>query len=195
MPDKKGIFSYSEKEMMDWPEKFSSLRKRTILLKAKKGLFHKPFLVFCTQSFKKKVVFLYETSKLKGENYKKSREIFKNIITAMKIPSNNYVIVEFSKEDIQKIDFSKNLLKKISTYNPSIVLCFGVLASSMFLEREKRPGQIHGKFFKRSLPTSTGQCRMEIVSIFHPDILCINQNMKRTTWLDIQKVMAFLNIS
>ena len=180
---------------MDWQEKFSSLRKKSILFKAEKGLFHKPLVIPCSKNFKRKVVFFYETSKLKGERAKQSKEIFKNMITAMKISSNNYVVIEFSKEDIQAPDFSKKILDKICSYSPSIVLCFGVLASHMFLEREKRPSRIHGKFFKKSLPTTQGPCQMEIVSIFHPDFLYINPNMKRTAWLDLQKVMAFLNIS
>ena len=140
-----------------------------------------------------KVLFLYETSKL-GENHQHdAKNLLMKMIAAMRMSQKDYLIVEFSKADIEKTHELKNIQNKIFSSRPRVILPFGVVATSLVLDKKKRPTQIHGQFFRKTFFCHGEQFQTEIVPIFHPDFLCINPKMKRTTWLDIQKVMRFLN--
>ncbi|MCK5073739.1 MAG: uracil-DNA glycosylase [Bacteriovoracaceae bacterium] len=89
---------------------------------------------------------------------------------------------------------SKNLYKEIFHLRPRIVVAFGVFATNLLLGREEKMSKIHGRFFNRKLVFSDGrEVSFRFIPIFHPDFLLINPNMKRSAWLDLQKVMKILS--
>ena len=54
---------------------------------------------------------------------------------------------------------------------------------------------VHGKFFDKILTYKNNQVRQfKIVPVFNPEMILINPSMKRSTWMDLQKIMEHLGI-
>jgi uracil-DNA glycosylase family 4 len=56
------------------------------------------------------------------------------------------------------------------------------------LKSTDRLAQVHGQFFSRKI----GEKTFQVVPLFHPSIIETNQNMKKTAWADMQKIMKHL---
>ena len=74
---------------------------------------------------------------------------------------------------------------------PKAVVSLGAFATNLVLAKKERLSKIHGKEFPLSLK---GQelFSSSVFPVFHPDILNINPNMKRSAWMDLQEIMKFL---
>ena len=82
-------------------------------------------------------------------------------------------------------------LKEIELFKPQFVIPLGAVPTNLLLEKRERLSQVHGKFFPRGFKLSNGTTHNVLVCpIFHPEFLLINPNMKRTAWMDLQKVMS-----
>jgi len=58
-----------------------------------------------------------------------------------------------------------------------------------------RLATIHGEIVDLSLKLIQDQAYFfNMMPLFHPQILLINPNMKKTAWADMQKAMRFLGI-
>ncbi len=96
---------------------------------------------------------------------------------------------EGAKEDIER------LYGDIRKHSPEVVVTLGALATNLLLGRQERLSQIHGSIIPREVETSDGPLSFTLVPLFHPEFLLINPNMKRTAWLDMQKIMTPLGIA
>lgn len=77
------------------------------------------------------------------------------------------------------------LLNFIQEKRPRYVVSLGAVVSGILLGRQEKLSAIRGQFFEKQI----GDVEFEFMPVFHPDFLVINPNMKRTAWIDLQKVM------
>ncbi len=117
----------------------------------------------------------------------KTAELFERMIGAMKLEPKEVII--FPAEGSDGKDFSEDVLTLTACFRPSLVVTLGASATSKILKSNDRLSVIHGQFFSRKL--GEGQS-VQIVPLFHPSIIETNQNMKKTAWADMQKIMKSL---
>jgi uracil-DNA glycosylase family 4 len=117
----------------------------------------------------------------------KTAEFFERMILAMKLQSEEVII--FPIEGADDTDYSDNVMAIASFYQPEVVVTLGATATSKILKSNDRLSLVHGQFFTRKLGDESS---VQIVPLFHPSIIETNQNMKKTAWIDMQKIMKHL---
>jgi uracil-DNA glycosylase family 4 len=129
------------------------------------------------------------------------REMLLKMISAMKLGPSDFALTTLVKQS----KFPEGKLKELGReslallhheilfYKPQYVISLGAFATTLLLGTEERLSSIHGEFFERDVQASNGiKHTYQIMPIFHPEFLLINPNMKKTTWVDLQKVMKNL---
>jgi len=121
------------------------------------------------------------------------RVILEKMATAMKLRPGEYEVRDFSNNSLEN---EQNILKSevkalIKDLRPKVVVTFGAAMTNFILDKQERLSKIHGKFF----PNIFEGHQVQIVPVFHPGFLIINPNMKRSAWVDLQKVMDFIGKS
>ena len=107
---------------------------------------------------------------------------------SIKCPLDNEDVIEGVRENCYS-----NLQNEIKVLKPKFVIPMGAVATNMTLEKRERLSKVHGEFFTKSLKVNERNVhKYMVVPIFHPEFLLINPNMKRTAWLDLQKVIEYL---
>jgi DNA polymerase len=152
------------------------------------------------------ILFVSDTLKEEEGNVvflpKRQQDLLDKMISAMKLDPESYKLTvgikclpksdsltatsKLSRECIG------HLWEEILLYRPKFVISLGALATNQIREEKARLTDIHGKFFPLKVENQSFECTL--VPIFHPSLLLINQQMKRTTWYDLQKVMRKLGI-
>ncbi len=117
----------------------------------------------------------------------KTAELFHRMITAMKLDASEVII--FPVEGQDEADFSRDVMEIAAFYRPEVIITLGAKATSKILKSNDRLSMIHGQFFNRRMG-DTGT--FQVVPLFHPSIIETNQNMKKTAWADMQKIMKHL---
>jgi hypothetical protein len=117
----------------------------------------------------------------------KTAEFFERMILAMKLESEEVII--FPIEGADDTDYSDSVMAIASFFQPEVVITLGATATSKILKSNDRLSLVHGQFFTRKLGEESS---VQIVPLFHPSIIETNQNMKKTAWIDMQKIMKHL---
>ncbi len=117
----------------------------------------------------------------------KTAELFERMIAAMKLTPGEVII--FPVEGSDETDYSKEVMQVASYFNPEVIITLGAKATSRILKSNDRLSMIHGQFFSRKVGHNQS---FHIVPLFHPSIIETNQNMKKTAWADMQKIMKHL---
>jgi uracil-DNA glycosylase len=122
-------------------------------------------------------------------------DLLAKMIGAMKLTSQEFsrFLFEEGLENVNDLAFNlenpneatQNLRAKILKYKPKIVVSLGATTTNILLGRREKLSAIHGQF----IDVVIEDFEFSMVPIFHPDFLIINPNMKRTAWIDLQKVM------
>ncbi|MBC7430184.1 MAG: hypothetical protein H7336_16340 [Bacteriovorax sp.] len=126
-------------------------------------------------------------------------DLLGKMIQAMKLKPNEVNRVTF-KEALDDVnDLAENLIRpsaetsdlidQIKKFKPHIVVSLGATVTNILLGKREKLSGIHGQFFEKSLESGSEKYTYQVMPIFHPDFLVINPNMKRTAWIDLQKVM------
>ncbi len=92
-------------------------------------------------------------------------------------------------------DAQMRLYAEIRKHSPEVVVSLGALATNLLLGRQERLSQVHGQILPREVLAEDGPLNFALVPLFHPEFLLINPNMKRTAWIDMQKIMVHLGLS
>lgn len=128
------------------------------------------------------------------EDNGQSRELLGKMIQAMKLSKEEFCLLEiggklseFNPEE--KKGKLEEIKGQILNEAPSVVVTLGASASNLLLEGQERLSKIHGNFFPRSF---SDNFHTQIVPLFHPSFLLINPGMKKSAWMDMQKIMDFL---
>lgn len=117
----------------------------------------------------------------------KTAELFERMISAMKLTPDEVVI--FPIEGSDETDFSGDVMSVAAFYRPEVIITLGAKATNKVLKSNDRLAQVHGQFFARKI-ADIGT--IQVVPLFHPSIIETNQNMKKTAWADMQKIMKHL---
>lgn len=116
----------------------------------------------------------------------KTAELFHRMIGAMKLPPEEVLIYPI---EAQGRDLSEEVMSIAATFKPEVMITLGALATNKILKGNDRLSLIHGQFFTRKV---AGAGDFQVVPLFHPSIIESNQNMKKTAWSDMQKIMKAL---
>jgi uracil-DNA glycosylase family 4 len=116
----------------------------------------------------------------------KTAELFERMIVAMKLAPTEVCIypVEQGEQDL-----ALEVMTVAAYLRPELIVTLGARATQKILKTPERLSMIHGQFFQREV----GEHGVfNIVPLFHPSIIETNQNMKKTAWTDMQKIMRHL---
>ena len=136
-----------------------------------------------------------------GDTYSEGagEDLLGKMIVAMKLRPGefNRVLLNEKLEDVH--DLAKNLtepsietvelLQQIKKFKPNIVVSLGATVTNILMGKREKLSGIHGQFFEKILTLDNESYTYQLMPIFHPEFLLINPNMKRTAWIDLQKVM------
>lgn len=117
----------------------------------------------------------------------KTAELFERMILAMKLVPDEVII--FPVEGLDESDYSRDVMEVASFFRPEVIITLGAKATSKVLKSNDRLSMVHGQFFNRKVGESQN---FHVVPLFHPSIIETNQNMKKTAWADMQKIMKHL---
>lgn len=131
-----------------------------------------------------------------GDNYSGTGDdLLGKMISAMKLSGNEFYRFSMDEELEDVLLLAKNLeepnaatqklLDIILEKRPKVVVSLGATVTNILLGKREKLSTIHGQFFEKRV----GECVYSLMPLFHPDFLNINPNMKRTAWIDLQKVM------
>lgn len=136
-----------------------------------------------------------------GDSYVEASgdDLLGKMIVAMKLRAGEFNRVAFNEKLEDVNDLAKNLtepsvetvelLEQIKKFKPNIVVSLGATVTNILLGKREKLSGIHGQFFDKTLTLNNESYTYQVMPIFHPDFLIINPNMKRTAWIDLQKVM------
>lgn len=136
-----------------------------------------------------------------GDSYVEASgdDLLGKMIVAMKLRPGEFNRVAFNEKLEDVNDLAKNLtepsvetvelLEQIKKFKPNIVVSLGATVTNILLGKREKLSGIHGQFFDKTLTLNNESYTYQVMPIFHPDFLIINPNMKRTAWIDLQKVM------
>jgi hypothetical protein len=116
----------------------------------------------------------------------KTAELFSRMLSAMKLTDEEVLIYPTMMNDI---DISNEVMKVAGFYAPEVIVTLGANATHKILKGQERLAQVHGEFFNRKIENIG---TFVVVPLFHPSIIENNQNMKKTAWTDMQKIMKHL---
>jgi uracil-DNA glycosylase family 4 len=108
------------------------------------------------------------------------------MVTAMKLKPENVVVFSVDKDGE---DNSRQVMEAAAFFRPEVIITLGAKAAHKILKGNDRLSNIHGQFFKRDIDEVGA---FQVVPLFHPSIIETNQNMKKTAWADMQKIMKHL---
>lgn len=116
----------------------------------------------------------------------KTAELFSRMLSAMKLIDEEVIIYPTM---MNELDISSEVMKVAGFYAPEVIVTLGANATHKILKGQERLAQVHGQFFNRKIENIGN---FVVVPLFHPSIIENNQNMKKTAWADMQKIMKHL---
>lgn len=147
---------------------------------------------------------LNETGDADKKPNEKQVELIHNMAKAMNFLPDDYEIISlsnsyFDRDDLEKINpleeiELKNIIQKIYKYRPRIIYSLGANITNFFLKRREKLSVLHGNVVEIRFiaPNREKVFQTLVMPLFHPELLIINPNMKRTTWIDLQKSLPFI---
>ena|GEM_PF-1784367 len=144
-----------------------------------------------SSNFHVKVLFIGESPKDFNEE-ELGTDLLSKMIKAMKLSPDEFIKVFITKDQEQAQKEWETVLSHLPEGNEFIVVSLGALATNITLGRKERLSRVHGQVFSKQLKGHEQDSIVHIYPVFHPDILKINPNMKRSAWIDLQKVMGHL---
>lgn len=116
----------------------------------------------------------------------KTAEFFGRMITAMKLAPEEVMLYPVENDGQ---DLASEVVTISGFLRPTVIITLGAKATNKILKNNDRLSMIHGQFFTREVE---GVGNFQIVPLYNPFIIETNQNMKKTAWADMQKIMKFL---
>ena len=136
-----------------------------------------------------------------GDTFKEGNDedLLGKMIQAMRLKPSEFNRVLFNEKLDEVSDLAQNviqpsietsdLFEQILKYRPQVVVSLGATVTNILLGKREKLSSIHGQFFDKITTINNNSHAYQFLPIFHPEFLLINPNMKRTAWIDLQKVM------
>ncbi len=122
-------------------------------------------------------------------------DLLSKMIGAMKLQELEFSRVFLSKDaEMAQAEWYR-ILQLLDGRMQLCIVPLGAKACNTVLGTKERLSKIHGQEFKFRLLGKKTQIDLSVFPVFHPDFLQINPNMKRSAWIDLQKVMTHLGIN
>lgn len=119
-----------------------------------------------------------------------SSELLGKMIIPMKLEEGEFIRSSLVGKNDEEV--LQNLLSEIYLLKPKVVISLGAVSTNFLYGKKEKLSKIHGNEIERVVEFKEEAVRFTLFPIFHPDLLEINPSMKRTAWMDLQKVMKFL---
>lgn len=116
----------------------------------------------------------------------RTAELFSRMLKAMKLEDHEILIYPTL---LGERDMAAEVMSVAGHYRPELIVTLGANATHKILKGQERLAVIHGQFFTRKIENLG---TFTVVPLFHPSIIENNQNMKKTAWADMQKIMKHL---
>jgi len=130
---------------------------------------------------------LFLCSEFEKNSGNPEKVILEKMAHAMKLTEDEFKLLEYPLEEGQK-KLKGEIKELVKTLKPKVIITFGAAMTNFILDKQERLSKVHGKFF----PKIYEGHQTQVVPVFHPGFLIINPNMKRSAWMDLQKVMDFI---
>lgn len=116
-------------------------------------------------------------------------ELFEKMVKAMKLQPGEFGLSVVSLAGSPRV--LEEMWEEILWRQPVFVVPLGAQATQALLGTKERLATVHGKFY----PLSAIKTReIQVVPLFHPNVIATNQNMKKSTWADMQKIMGAMGL-
>ena len=117
-------------------------------------------------------------------------ELLGKMILAMKLDEGDFLRTSLcGSNEIEQLD---NILKEIVCFAPDVVVTLGAVSTNLLYSKKEKLSKIHGQSFDRTIEIDNEFIPFRFVPVFHPELLQINPSMKRTAWIDLQKIMEMI---
>ncbi|MFG1503376.1 hypothetical protein [Halobacteriovorax sp. ZH5_bin.2] len=115
------------------------------------------------------------------------QDIMGRMIKAMKISSGRFIRVPFIKKDAREFLFTC-----CAHFKPRLLISLGAAATNLCLDKRVRLANVHGEFHSIQIEVDGNAQLIDVMPLFHPKLLEVNESMKKTAWTDMQKAIKFL---
>ena len=116
--------------------------------------------------------------------------LFGKMSSAMGLSKEDFITISMKSGEE---DLSRDCLELVISIKPIIVLTFGASTISTFFGSRQKLSEIHGQLNSFMIQSSS-HYTFQVMALFHPELLLINSNMKKSAWLDMQKAMKLLEL-
>jgi DNA polymerase len=116
------------------------------------------------------------------------QDLLGKMIKAMNLREGRFLRLPLLKGE-KDLEF---ILAAVKFFNPKVVVPLGANSTNIILEKRVKLSNVHGQFEKKAFKLNGEDLILNISPLFHPQLLEINQSMKRTAWIDMQKVMKIV---
>lgn len=138
-----------------------------------------------------KVIFVCEKpGDMNEENA--GQDILSKMIMAMKLEKSHFMRIFINKDSDNPLAVWQQIINKFMNKSQLTVVSMGAFTTNTLIGKKERLSKIHGKQIIYSYESGDNLLELSLFPVFHPDILQINPNMKRSAWIDLQKVMKHL---
>ncbi len=120
------------------------------------------------------------------------QDILSKMIQAMKLEKETYMRIFINKDSSDPLKVWQQIINKFMNCGELTVVSMGAFTTNTLIGKKERLSKIHGKQINYSYKRKDTLLELSLFPVFHPDILQINPNMKRSAWIDLQKVMKYL---
>jgi len=121
-------------------------------------------------------------------------DLLSKMIGAMQLKDLEFSRIYLSEDAASAQSEWYRILEMLDGRMQLCIVPLGAKACNTVLGTKERLSKIHGQEFKFRILGKKTQMDLSVFPIFHPDFLQINPNMKRSAWIDLQKVMTHLGI-
>ena len=122
-------------------------------------------------------------------------DLLSKMIKAMKLNDLEFSRIFLSSDVSESQSEWYKVLELLDGRMQICIVPLGAKACNTILGTKERLSKIHGQEFKFKVKGNKTNIDISVFPVFHPDFLQINPNMKRSAWIDLQKVMSHLGIS
>lgn len=121
-------------------------------------------------------------------------DLLSKMIGAMQLKNLEFSRIYLSEDTATAQSEWYRILEMLDGRMQLCIVPLGAKACNTVLGTKERLSKIHGQEFKFRIIGKKTKIDLSVFPVFHPDFLQINPNMKRSAWIDLQKVMNHLGI-